>query len=166
MLKFAAALAAGSLLLTTGLSAQAATVYSRIDAPLAKGSYALDIAFLSPAAGSYEVEGEYRYNIFEKPSNEYIYGNEEPFYGASGDFLDTRRLTVRIEALGSGIIDYGSEYEIYSNSSWLNLYLDSDYGTEYTYSFRAVPEPTTWAMMVLGFGLAGAGLRRRRPQLA
>jgi hypothetical protein len=26
----------------------------------------------------------------------------------------------------------------------------------------AVPEPTTWAMMILGFGLAGAGLRRRR----
>ena len=26
----------------------------------------------------------------------------------------------------------------------------------------AVPEPSTWAMMILGFGLAGAGLRRRR----
>jgi hypothetical protein len=24
-----------------------------------------------------------------------------------------------------------------------------------------VPEPATWAMMLLGFGLAGAGLRRR-----
>ncbi len=26
---------------------------------------------------------------------------------------------------------------------------------------RAVPEPTTWMMMLLGFGLAGAALRRR-----
>ena len=26
----------------------------------------------------------------------------------------------------------------------------------------AVPEPATWAMMIAGFGLAGAGLRRRR----
>ncbi len=26
----------------------------------------------------------------------------------------------------------------------------------------AVPEPTTWTLMLLGFGLAGAGLRRRR----
>jgi hypothetical protein len=26
----------------------------------------------------------------------------------------------------------------------------------------AVPEPATWASMVLGLGLAGAGLRRRR----
>jgi hypothetical protein len=25
-----------------------------------------------------------------------------------------------------------------------------------------VPEPTTWALMIGGFGLAGAALRRRR----
>lgn len=29
----------------------------------------------------------------------------------------------------------------------------------------AVPEPTTWAMMIMGFGLAGAVLRRRRAQV-
>jgi hypothetical protein len=28
--------------------------------------------------------------------------------------------------------------------------------------FGAVPEPATWAMMLVGFGLAGAGMRRRR----
>jgi hypothetical protein len=39
--------------------------------------------------------------------------------------------------------------------------------------FRAVPEPSTWAMMLIGFGLVGFSLRRRRgeqskpiPQLA
>lgn len=30
----------------------------------------------------------------------------------------------------------------------------------------AVPEPATWAMMITGFGLAGASLRRRRGALA
>jgi hypothetical protein len=30
----------------------------------------------------------------------------------------------------------------------------------------AVPEPATWAMMITGFGLAGAAMRRRRASLA
>ena len=29
----------------------------------------------------------------------------------------------------------------------------------------AVPEPATWAMMILGFGLVGSGLRRRRERM-
>ncbi len=29
-----------------------------------------------------------------------------------------------------------------------------------------VPEPTTWALMLSGFGLAGVALRRRRVALA
>jgi hypothetical protein len=29
-----------------------------------------------------------------------------------------------------------------------------------------IPEPSTWAVMILGFGLAGAALRRRTPQFA
>ncbi|MBB3346711.1 MULTISPECIES: PEPxxWA-CTERM sorting domain-containing protein [unclassified Sphingomonas] len=33
---------------------------------------------------------------------------------------------------------------------------------DYTPVGAAVPEPATWAMMVLGFGLAGAAIRRRR----
>lgn len=33
-------------------------------------------------------------------------------------------------------------------------------------SVAAVPEPATWAMMLLGFGMAGAGLRSRRKQQA
>jgi hypothetical protein len=27
---------------------------------------------------------------------------------------------------------------------------------------RAVPEPATWAMLILGFGAAGSAIRRRR----
>jgi len=30
----------------------------------------------------------------------------------------------------------------------------------------AVPEPATWAMMILGFGVVGAGMRRRRVRVA
>ena len=30
----------------------------------------------------------------------------------------------------------------------------------------AVPEPATWAMMIAGFGLAGAAMRRRAPKVS
>nr|WP_309646703.1 PEPxxWA-CTERM sorting domain-containing protein [Phenylobacterium sp.] len=33
-------------------------------------------------------------------------------------------------------------------------------------TLSAVPEPATWAMMIMGFGLAGSALRRRREVLA
>jgi len=33
-------------------------------------------------------------------------------------------------------------------------------------NFNAVPEPGTWALMILGFGLTGAAMRRRRVALA
>ena len=35
-------------------------------------------------------------------------------------------------------------------------------GITATTAFAAVPEPTTWALMILGFGVVGAGLRRRQ----
>lgn len=37
------------------------------------------------------------------------------------------------------------------------------YGGQASFTPGAVPEPGTWAMMLLGFGAIGFGLRRRRP---
>ncbi|HEX5377431.1 MAG TPA: PEPxxWA-CTERM sorting domain-containing protein [Phenylobacterium sp.] len=39
-------------------------------------------------------------------------------------------------------------------------------GQPYSFSVTGVPEPATWATMILGFGLAGVALRRRRARLA
>ncbi len=45
---------------------------------------------------------------------------------------------------------------------------DGALGSYVNYAFKddgrvgGVPEPATWALMIAGFGLAGAGLRRRR----
>lgn len=38
-------------------------------------------------------------------------------------------------------------------------------GTDCTISTGAVPEPATWAMMLLGFGAIGCGMRRKRRSL-
>ncbi|MEG3125743.1 PEPxxWA-CTERM sorting domain-containing protein [Sphingomonas sp. GB1N7] len=33
-------------------------------------------------------------------------------------------------------------------------------------SSGAVPEPATWGMIIVGFGLTGAAIRRRRAEIA
>jgi hypothetical protein len=51
---------------------------------------------------------------------------------------------------------------IASQQSYLNIHSTVVPGGEIRGQLLAVPEPGTWAMMILGFGLAGAGLRTRR----
>lgn len=42
---------------------------------------------------------------------------------------------------------------------------DNYYGVAEIQAFQAVPEPGAWAMMIIGFGLVGTALRKRRPRL-
>ncbi|MBS0488498.1 MAG: PEPxxWA-CTERM sorting domain-containing protein, partial [Proteobacteria bacterium] len=44
-----------------------------------------------------------------------------------------------------------------------------DYGQQYTwaqFSLSAVPEPATWAMMIIGFGVVGSTVRASRRRTA
>jgi hypothetical protein len=45
--------------------------------------------------------------------------------------------------------------------AYLNIHTSFRAGGEIRGFFEAVPEPGTWALMILGFGLAGVSLRRR-----
>lgn len=51
-------------------------------------------------------------------------------------------------------LNEGPVYGASVNATFKLLALDTGAG--------AVPEPATWGMMIMGFGLAGATLRRRR----
>lgn len=42
---------------------------------------------------------------------------------------------------------------------------DNYYAVSEIQAFQAVPEPGAWAMLILGFGLVGHALRRRRPSI-
>jgi hypothetical protein len=57
-----------------------------------------------------------------------------------------------------------------SSSGTLNLYYwDSNNGDNFgtiAFNITAVPETAAWAMMIGGFGLAGAAVRRRKPVAA
>lgn len=52
----------------------------------------------------------------------------------------------------------GANSIVLNTQGWSNGVLITPPGT-------AVPEPATWAMMLMGFGVAGFALRRRRPAL-
>ena len=72
----------------------------------------------------------------------------------------------------------GSAYQLlganFSGAAWgsgnLELFYWDGYSGdnfgEITFKISAVPEPSTWALAILGFGIVGAGLRRQRKQRA
>ncbi len=78
------------------------------------------------------------------------------------------------ELPGSGSISYfsGRAYAGYGTllagnitSAHMRVYDDANY-SEATFTAGAVPEPATWALMIVGFGSVGAAMRRRRPVAA
>jgi len=56
-----------------------------------------------------------------------------------------------------GFYNYSQAQVIYAGITNIDLPPDPPTG---------VPEPTTWAMMIAGFGLVGARMRRRRMNMA
>ena len=71
-----------------------------------------------------------------------------------GNIVPGDMATALIAAFNQGNLfglDKGPGYElpVYATFDWVN-------------DPTAAPEPATWALMISGFGLAGAGLRRRR----
>ena len=53
-----------------------------------------------------------------------------------------------------------------SGQAYFNIHTRAFPGGELRANLVQVPEPATWAMMITGFGLLGAALRRRRAQPA
>jgi hypothetical protein len=62
---------------------------------------------------------------------------------------------------GNGVIQFNG---LVSSISWTNPNHEDYYA--FTVGAVAVPEPASWALMIAGFGLAGATLRARRKQAA
>jgi hypothetical protein len=92
------------------------------------------------------------------------------------------RLPTAAELLaGPSVADFGTASSFKCASAWFNtFYSHCDYGDAAggavygapgggvwyaeTWAIR-VPEPASWALMIIGFGFVGAGLRRQRAQV-
>lgn len=68
----------------------------------------------------------------------------------------------------SGSLDFDSatSFLTFSPASFGNfLYIEGSYSGRY-HALASVPEPSTWAMMLVGFGLVGFSMRRSRARTA
>lgn len=73
-------------------------------------------------------------------------------FGGTIDFYNTAKLT------GVGVSQGGS---LNAASGTLVDLGNGQYGYQAVLAAGAVPEPSTWALLILGFGLTGAAMRRR-----
>jgi hypothetical protein len=66
-------------------------------------------------------------------------------------------------------VKYSDQFTLYNYNGQTTFTTDGQHGLSHLVFFgtqTAVPEPATWAMMLLGFGGIGIAMRRRRRTLA
>ncbi len=144
-------------------------------APLA-ATLKLDVANTINAAGAFDVLGILSGNVDGDLITGLTPNPNQPAIGTSPDglfFFDNNFWPTsdpHFSNAGLMFTSLGAEYNLYSNgpgSYTLYKAQDRSYGVNSngTLSVAGVPEPAAWALMIGGFGLAGAALRRRRAQL-
>lgn len=150
--------------------------------PTALGQYRLTITTDQAANLRISTYYEEHWDIFRapapRPHSEFIEGHSDPFYGTASIFGTT--LTIDF-LLPEPTIEYflaGAQYESRGIPAGTELYREAWYHRadftfrvrnddnltpfNYTITVAAIPEPSTWAIMIVGFGMAGTGLRQAR----
>jgi hypothetical protein len=117
------------------------------------------VGFLAPTAGSYHFD-----LAFSLLSNSLITGVQLTGYRSSGGGLTP----IGGIALNSSFRSDGASGDIFMNAGEalvIGINAAGDYhfdSTSISFQVSDVPEPASWAMLIAGFGLTGAVLRRRR----
>lgn len=124
-----------------------------------------------PISGGLQVWQFFAYNYDHYDDPDWEDANE-------GDWVDFHEIgySPSIRQVSNGFIAYASvpkdiaiQYPdgYYTQWHWalptVEVFFDgSAIGKTFTIDISAVPEPATWAMMIVGFGMAGTAIRRRR----
>jgi len=95
------------------------------------------------------------------PTRDIVGATGDLFYFSAFDFLAGGNIAFLVE--GAGL--YAVDFDLFGGTGSFG---GMDGGlTEFSVeSAGGIPEPASWAMMIGGFGLAGAALRRRRVRVA
>ena len=91
-------------------------------------------------------------------------------YSHMFDLLDASIYTASFLSTFGGGTAAGAEAALLQGfvdgTAYSNIHNEVFTGGEIRGQLRAVPEPASWALMIAGFGLVGARLRRRRAAFA
>ena len=152
----------GALALAASLAAFPASAarvvfdYVDLNQPELTGFWTLD---LSPVPSSFEVGFSF---TVEGPIEGELFGSP----------IDRLHFFTPLFGSGVGVVIGGSQHSINTTSAVFTGPVSAPTFLPGVYTIgatsgrltiaEAVPEPATWALMILGFGAAGAGLRRRR----
>lgn len=92
--------------------------------------------------------------------------------GGNGSFYEARGAAGNL--ISTGIIDFSNDFTTFIGMSgsgiktltWNNA-TNGDYSWQFgvgalSFTASAVPEPATWALMILSFGAVGGAMRRRQ----
>lgn len=148
---------------------------AHIDGPLVTtpGTYRYEFTLSVPTYAQIELIDVLSYDFYDAEDGTYYGGNDAPnslttdFFAVpvthGGTFYTLRP---PYEDLDGGILEQGY-YHL--DGALLHLYLPQEQNAltatrsvDYTFSVALVPEPAAWTLMIVGFGAAGATLRRRR----
>ncbi|MGD9811763.1 MAG: PEPxxWA-CTERM sorting domain-containing protein [Sphingobium sp.] len=130
------------------------------------GTYRYSFQFSRPATfGDLWVQYGYVYDVYDI-NGAYSYGNDlylEKQYSfanpvRSGTALFTLPANYQIDAPGGGT-EIGRYFGL---GSFIEFIFPSDDPVSYSVSVGMVPEPATWAMMIMGFAAIGAAMRHQR----